>query len=107
MPENNTQHPTTVRRNWVAKNQWQRGGVHDKPNKAKRQKAKQQLKKAIRSKSAADFLYSDANNFSVQGLPLKTVQQVQRNSITPCREISGITMTYFFSNISGFSTVLA
>lgn len=68
MPENNTQHPTTVRRNWVAKNQWQRGGVHDKPNKAKRQKAKQQLKKAIRNKSAADFfmayLFSNIKDFS-------------------------------------------
>lgn len=42
-------------RNLVAKHQWQRGGVHDKPNKAKRRKAKQQLKRAIRSQSAADF----------------------------------------------------
>ncbi len=42
-------------RNFVAKNQWQRGGVHDKPNKAKRQKSKQELKHAIRIKSDADF----------------------------------------------------
>lgn len=69
MPENNNQRPTAPIRNFVAKNQWQRGGVHDKPNKAKRQKAKQQLKKAIRSQFAADFLYSDVNNFPAQGLP--------------------------------------
>ncbi len=42
-------------RNFVAKNQWQRGGVHDKPNKAKRQKSKQELRRAIRIKSDADF----------------------------------------------------
>ncbi len=48
MPENNSGnhrrngHRTVTIRNYVAKNQWQRGGVHDKPNKAKRQKAKQQ-----------------------------------------------------------------
>lgn len=44
-----------VIRNFVAKHQYQRGGVHEKPYKSKRQKAKQQLKKAIRSQSAADF----------------------------------------------------
>ncbi len=42
-------------RNFVAKNQWQRGGVHDKSNKAKRQKSKQELRRAIRIKSDADF----------------------------------------------------
>lgn len=61
MPENNGNNannhrrPRTATRNWVAKHQWQRGGVHDKTNKAKRQKAKQQLKRNIRSQSAADF----------------------------------------------------
>ncbi len=42
-------------RNYVAKHQWQRGGVHDKSNKAKRQKNKQQLQRAIRIQSDADF----------------------------------------------------
>ncbi len=46
-------------RNLVAKNQWQRGGVHDKPNKAKRQKSKQELKRAIRIKSDADFFMGE------------------------------------------------
>lgn len=61
MPENNgnrannNRRPQTATRNWVAKHQWQRGGVHEKTNKAKRQKAKQQLKQKIRSQSAADF----------------------------------------------------
>lgn len=45
----------TIKRNWVAKHQYQRGGVHEKPHKAHRLKKKQQLKHAIRSQSAADF----------------------------------------------------
>lgn len=60
MPENTNRNnrPTALvpRRNFVAKNQWQRGGVHEKTSKAKRQKSKQQLKKAIRAKQfGADF----------------------------------------------------
>ncbi len=54
-------------RNYVAKNQWQRGGVHEKTNKTKRQNYKQQLRRAIRIKSDADFFcftllgYSEIN----------------------------------------------
>ncbi|MBS9781177.1 MAG: hypothetical protein KGV56_01660 [Gammaproteobacteria bacterium] len=50
-------------RNFVAKNQWQRGGVHDKPNKAKRQKSKQELRRAIRIKSDADFFMGGLSVF--------------------------------------------
>lgn len=60
MPEKtgNTGRRAATVRNFVAKNQWQRGGVHEKTTKARRQKAKQKLKKQIRSGSAADFFVS-------------------------------------------------
>ncbi|MBS9778456.1 MAG: hypothetical protein KGV50_06800 [Gammaproteobacteria bacterium] len=63
MPNNNRRNrasnPTasrTVTRNFVAKNQWQRGGVHEKTTKAKRKNAKQALQRKIRvGKSDSDF----------------------------------------------------
>lgn len=58
MPNRN-QRPQNARRNFVAKNQWQRGGVHEKTNKAKRQKNKQHLKRKIRiNQFDADFLFA-------------------------------------------------
>lgn len=62
MPNNNERNNAqsrVVTRNFVAKNQWQRGGVHEKITKAKRQKVKQKLKKQIRAgyyESSSDFL---------------------------------------------------
>lgn len=51
MPDNN-------RRNWVARTAIMRkGGVHDKTNKAKRQKEKQAFKKKIRAESFGSFLW--------------------------------------------------
>lgn len=51
MPNNNRRNQAhrAVTRNLVAKHQWQRGGVHGKSHKAKRQNGK------IRSESAVDF----------------------------------------------------
>ncbi len=71
MPNNNRRNrasnPTTSRavtRNFVAKNQWQRGGVHEKTTKAKRKNAKQALQNKIR---AGRFL-SQADSDSFIGL---------------------------------------
>ncbi|HHL32606.1 MAG TPA: hypothetical protein ENJ41_08460 [Oceanospirillales bacterium] len=42
--------PNNTRRNWVARLPiMKKGGVHDKTNKAKRQKNKQMLKKQLRA----------------------------------------------------------
>ncbi len=44
------------RRNWVAKAAIMRkGGVHDKSNKAKRQKAKQAFKRKLRAEQFGSF----------------------------------------------------
>ncbi len=56
----------TVTRNFVAKNQWQRGGVHEKTTKAKRKNAKQALQRKIRvGKSDSDFLYKSYSYFYI------------------------------------------
>ena len=57
-------------RNWAARAAIMRkGGVHDKTNKAKRQKEKQSLKKKIRVESFGSFLGSFKSNY-ILPLPL-------------------------------------
>lgn len=53
MPDNNRNIRNPVARAAIMR----KGGVHDKSNKAKRQKAKQQLSKKLRAESFGSYSY--------------------------------------------------